>query len=271
MQSTGFVPTVSRAMTRKIVFLTIGTVVLSLLITAFIMWMADRTTALPLGLTIAACCSLAITPCATFVFYRQTTELEAAHKALGEAHQSLFEVHAKLKDAHRDLEHRANHDSMTGLANRDKFLARLSELKRKSDSGYLLVIDADRFKQINDHHGHDAGDRALRAVGQAISDSIRVSDLGARIGGEEFAVVLHGASRADAVLTAERLRASVERISLTTADGKQLKITVSIGGAPFGPQARIKEVMRAADGQLYEAKRNGRNQALIAEEVVRAA
>ena len=271
MQSTGFLPTISRAMLQKIVLLTTASVIMSLLITSFIMWMADRTAALPLGLSIAAFCPLAITPCATFVFYRQTLELEAAHRALGEAHQSLFEVHARLKDAHRDLEYRANHDSMTGLANRDKFLARLTELKRKSDSGYLLVIDADRFKQINDHHGHDAGDRALLAVGQAISGSIRVTDLGARIGGEEFAVVLHGASRPDAVLTAERLRASIERISLTTADGEPLKVTVSIGGAPFGPHSRIKEVMRAADSRLYEAKRNGRNQALIAEQSAHAA
>ena len=271
MQSDGFSPMISRAMIRRIVILTIVTVVLSLLITSFIMWITDQSAGLPLALSIAAFCPLAVTPFATFVFFRQTMELEAAHKALGEAHQSLFELHAKLKDAHRDLEHRANHDSMTGLANRDRFLARLSELKRKSDSGYLLVIDADRFKQINDHHGHDVGDRALLAVGQAISSSIRASDLGARIGGEEFAVVLQGASRSDAVLTAERLRASVERISLTTADGKPLKITVSIGGAPFGPHSRSKEVLRAADSQLYAAKHNGRNQALIAEQTERAA
>lgn len=271
MQSTGFLPTIPRAMVRKIVILTVTAVIMSLLITSFIMWIADRTAAMPLGLSIAVICPLAITPFAVFAFHRQTLELEAAHRALGDAHQSLFEVHAKLKDAHRDLEHRANHDSMTGLANRDKFLARLTELKRMSGSGYLLVIDADRFKQINDQHGHDTGDRALLAVGQAISSSIRVTDLGARIGGEEFAVVLQGASRSDAVVTAERLRASVERISLTTADGQQLKFTVSIGGAPFGPQSRIKEVMRAADSQLYEAKRKGRNQVLIVDQAVRAA
>lgn len=271
MQSTGFLPTIPRTMTKKIVLLTVIAVVSSLLITSIIMWMAGRTAALPLGLSIAVICPLAITPCAAFVFYRQTLELEAAHRALGDAHQSLFEVHAKLKDAHRDLEYRASHDSMTGLANRDKFLARLTELKRMSGSGYLLVIDADRFKQINDQYGHDTGDRALLAVGQAISGSIRVTDLGARIGGEEFAVVLQGASKSDAVLTAERLRANVERLSLTTADGQQLKITVSIGGAPFGPRSRIKEVMRAADSQLYQAKRNGRNQVLIVEQASRAA
>ena len=271
MQSTGFLPTVSRAMIRKIVFLTAVSVVGSLMITSLLIWISGKATALPLGLFIATICPLTITPCVTFVFYRQTMELDAAYKALGEAHQSLSEVHAKLKNAHRDLEHRASHDSMTGLANRDKFLARLSEVKRKSDSGYLLVIDADRFKQINDQYGHDTGDRALLAVGQAISGSIRSTDLGARIGGEEFAVVLEGASRSDALLTAERLRASVERILLATAAGEKLKITVSIGGAPFGPHSRTKDVMRAADSQLYEAKRNGRNQVVIVEQASRAA
>lgn len=271
MQKTGLKPTFSRAMTKKIGLLTSTSIAISLLITSFIMWMADRTEAMPLALSIAAFCPLMVTPCATFVFYRQTLEIVAAHKALDEAHKNLSVVHAKLKDAHRDLEHRANHDSMTGLANRDKFLARLSELKRRAGSGYLLVIDADRFKQINDQHGHDSGDRALLAVGQAISGSIRVTDLGARIGGEEFAVVLSGADRSAALATAERIRASVERISLTSADGAELKITVSIGGAPFDPHSRTKDVMRAADGQLYEAKRNGRNQSLVAQPDVRAA
>ncbi|WP_340159645.1 GGDEF domain-containing protein [uncultured Hoeflea sp.] len=271
MQNTGTPPKTSRAMLKKILFLTAASVIVSLLMTSFIMWMVGETHALPLGLSIATACPLAATPLAVYLFNRQTMELEATHKALEEAHRRLSEVHARLKDAHRDLEHKASHDSMTGLANRDKFLARLSELKREADSGYLLVIDADRFKQINDQHGHDTGDRALLAIGQAISGSIRATDLGARIGGEEFAVVLHGASREDAVVTAERIRACVERISLTTDDNILLKFTVSIGGAPFDPHSRTKEVMRAADHQLYEAKRNGRNQALVAGQAVRAA
>lgn len=271
MQNTGTPPKTSRTMIKKIALLTAASVVVSLLMTSFIMWMLGETSALPLGLSIATACPLAATPLAVYLFNRQTLELEAAHKALGEAHRRLSEVHARLKDAHRDLEHRANHDSMTGLANRDKFLARLSELKRKADSGYLLVIDADRFKQINDLHGHEAGDRALLAIGQAISGSIRATDLGARIGGEEFAVVLNGTSREEAAATAERIRARVEEISLTAADGTPLKFTVSIGGAPFSPQSRTKDVMRAADNQLYEAKRNGRNQALVVVGTVRAA
>ena len=272
MHPAGSPPILSRAMIRKIAILTAGSVALSMLITIVIMIAISASPeAISLALSIAGFCPLLVTPPAAFLFHRQTLELEAAHRALGKAHRDLSEVYARLKAAHEDLEHRANHDTMTGLANRDKFHAHLSALKRRSDSGYLLMIDADRFKQINDRHGHDAGDRALLAVANAISGSIRASDLGARIGGEEFAIILAGASRAEAACIAERLRATVEAISLASADGEPLKVTVSIGGAPFNPQSRTKEVMREADALLYEAKRAGRNRICIGDKEMRAA
>lgn len=271
MQSTGISPTVSRTMIKSILVLTIASIVVSLVVTGFIMWMAGRTEALPLALSIAGLCPLAVTPVGTYVIFRQTLKLEAAHNSLTEAHHSLFEVHARLKAAHMDLEHRVSHDSMTGLANRDAFLERLSEAKRLSGQGFLLMIDADRFKQINDDYGHDAGDRALVAVADAISRSIRATDFGARIGGEEFAVILCGAGREDAGIIAERVRVNVENTSFITAEGKQLSVTVSIGGASFGPQSRSKEIMRVADSQLYEAKRSGRNLVCIGNEDTRAA
>jgi len=271
MQTTGNPPNITRAMIRKIAFLTAGSVLLSLLITGSIMYLVGATGAMGLALLIAGSCPLLVTPPATFLFYRQTLELEAAHQALGEAHRDLFEVHDKLKAAHRNLEHRANHDTMTGLANRDAFLVRLSETRRLADQSFLLMIDADRFKQINDIYGHDAGDRALLAVAKAIAESIRTTDFAARIGGEEFAVILRDTSREDAVTVAERVRANVEQMSITTADGMQLKVTVSIGGAAFGVQLRTKEIMRAADLKLYEAKRSGRNLVCIDTQAIRAA
>lgn len=271
MQSTGISLTVSRTMTKKLIFVTTIAVVVSLLMTSVIMWMIGRTAAMPLALFIAGASPLAVTPLVACLFYRQVMELEAAHKALSQAHQSLFDVHDKLKAAHMNLEHKASHDSMTGLANRDAFLERLSEAKRLSGQGFLLMIDADRFKQINDVHGHDAGDRALLAVANSISQSIRATDFGARIGGEEFAVILCGARREDAVMIAERVRTNVEHMSFTTAEGARLRVTVSIGGAAFETQSRSKEIMRAADSQLYEAKRNGRNMVFIGSQQPRAA
>ncbi|WP_417432639.1 GGDEF domain-containing protein [Hoeflea sp.] len=258
-------------MLRKMILLTGGSVVLSLALTASIMLLLGKTGALPLGLVIAGLCPILVTPPAIYIFCRQTMELQAAYRALGEAHRNLSEIHTRLRMAHQDLEHRASHDTMTGLANRDRFLAHLSELKRQSDSGYLLMIDADHFKQINDLYGHDAGDRALLAVGQAITSSIRSTDLGARIGGEEFAIILRGSNTEDASVIAERVRTNVESISLAAEDGTPLKITVSIGGAPFSPETRTKEIMRHADSQLYEAKRSGRNRVVIASRLSHAA
>ncbi len=271
MQNTGRSPNISRAMLRRIAILTAGSVALSLLITASIMSLIGGTGAMALALTIAGFCPLLVTPPAAYMFYRQTIELEAALDALGQAHRNLYEVHANLKAAHKDLEHKANHDSMTGLANRDAFLDRLSEVKSSLEQGYLLMIDADRFKQINDIYGHDAGDRALLAVANAISESIRATDFGARIGGEEFAIILGGANRESALKIAERVRINVEQMSVTTADGKQLRVTVSIGGAAFGPLSCSMDIMRAADTQLYQAKRSGRNMVCIGSEFTRAA
>ncbi|MBC7283234.1 MAG: GGDEF domain-containing protein [Hoeflea sp.] len=259
-------------MTKKLFLLTAGSVVLSLLVTATIMYLIGTGSGgMQVALSIAAFCPLLVTPPATFVFYRQTLELEAAHEALGEAHKNLFAIHAELKAAHKNLEHRANHDGMTGLANRDAFLQHLSSIKQSSGGGYLLMIDADRFKQINDVYGHDAGDRALLAVAEAISGSIRTVDFSARIGGEEFAIILGGATSEDASIIAERVRANVEKMTITTAEGAQLSVTVSIGGVAFGPQSRTKDVMRAADARLYDAKHKGRNLVCIDGRAARAA
>ena len=272
MHTPGRQPTIFHMMIRKIALLTAGSVVLSLLVTASIMYLTGAGPGgMKLALTIAGFCPLLVTPPATFVFYRQTLELEAAHRALGEAHQNLFAIHAELKAAHKNLEHRANHDGMTGLANREAFLEHLADMIESSGRGYLLMIDADRFKQINDVHGHDAGDRALLAVADVISGSIRTADFSARIGGEEFAIILGGASAQDARVIAERVRANIEKMTVTTAEGRQLNVTVSIGGTAFGPQSRTKDIMRAADSRLYDAKHKGRNLVCLDSKATRAA
>ncbi|WP_171904835.1 GGDEF domain-containing protein [Hoeflea olei] len=224
-----------------------------------------------LAFLIALFCPLLIAPPATFVFFRQTAELAAAHEALRKAHENLFAIHAELKSAHRSLEHRASHDGMTGLANREAFQARLDELKAAGEHGYLLMIDADRFKQINDEHGHDGGDRALLAIAEAISAAIRPGDFAARIGGEEFAVLLRQVGGEQAGQIAEGLRARVEAVRVATVEGTSLQVTVSIGCAAFTAQSRIKDDMRAADRMLYDAKRDGRNRVRITPGITRAA
>ena len=173
--------------------------------------------------------------------------------------ERLVEVVAESSDLAREYVRQARvfrdlalRDSVTGLPNRRAFDDQIY-LQTQIDAkpGVLLMIDVDNFKQVNDKHGHDAGDRTLRLVGEAIADSIRPQDFAARIGGDEFAAILPVAGLAPAREVGERIRRAV---AATAA----LSVTVSIGVAPLGREARV--ALLAADHALYEAKSGGRDQ-----------
>lgn len=154
----------------------------------------------------------------------------------------------------RDL---ARRDQVTGLANRRAFDDRIRSMSETSrDHGALLLIDVDAFKSVNDTLGHDSGDQLLRRVGKAISDAIRPSDFGARVGGDEFAVLLPATTPATGSEIGERIRAEVERI-------KEPAATVSIGVAALESDPRA--AMMSADGALYAAKAAGRNRVFTAD------
>jgi diguanylate cyclase (GGDEF)-like protein len=151
----------------------------------------------------------------------------------------------------RDL---ALRDPVTGLGNRRAFDDRIYlDTHAAGGAGALLMIDLDKFKQVNDIHGHDTGDRLLRLVGQAITASIRPQDFAARIGGDEFAAILPLAGLEAAQEIGERIRRSI-------AATAELLITVSIGAAPLGRDARA--ALLAADVALYEAKASGRDRVM---------
>lgn len=179
-------------------------------------------------------------------------ELTAAHDGLAEAHMQLAEAHARLSE-------KARHDDMTGMLNRESFFAALKNTRRRTDSGTLLIIDADHFKYINDTHGHQQGDVALLMIAEAIRNGMRDGDLVGRIGGEEFAAFLAGASEEEALVVAERIRLGVESLRFSPGEGKYLPLSVSIGAARLRPHLSWSEMMREADRRLYEAKRRGRN------------
>lgn len=167
-----------------------------------------------------------------------------------------------LIDALVDLSSR---DALTGLANRRAFeLALAREIDRVARSGepaLLLVLDIDHFKRVNDLHGHGAGDQVLRAVASALIDSVRPMDLVARIGGEEFAIILPNCASAFGETVAERVRRRVERMPVMVSPGVEIACTVSIGGA-FAPQwVRSTPALwvERADQQLYRSKAQGRN------------
>jgi diguanylate cyclase (GGDEF)-like protein len=154
--------------------------------------------------------------------------------------------------ARRAAEYRylAYRDPLTALPNRRAFEDRMVELSAHGEDSALLVIDVDEFKEINDAQGHDAGDALLVRLGQAIRGAVRAGDTVARIGGDEFTVLLPACTQADAAHIAEQVRAAI----VAVGDGT---MTVSIGATALGSDRR--SALLSADSALYAAKAAGRN------------
>ena len=156
-----------------------------------------------------------------------------------------------------ELAARADIDPLTELLNRRGFERELKRslayLKRHSASAALLYIDLDRFKAINDSHGHAAGDAVLKAVAMVIARQVRASDLVARLGGDEFAVLLWNLSAADAQAKAEAVEAAIARTTATHA-GRQLSVGASVGSAPLLPLDTPASVLERADAAMYARK-----------------
>ena len=159
--------------------------------------------------------------------------------------------------ARRAAEYRylAYRDPLTALPNRRAFEDRLLALSLLGKGSALLTIDVDEFKAFNDSHGHDAGDQLLRRVGHAIRGAVRAGDTVARIGGDEFTVLLPQCTHDEASRVAEQIRAAVQ-------DATAGEVSVSIGGAALGLDRR--DALLDADRALYAAKAAGRNRAELA-------
>lgn len=168
----------------------------------------------------------------------------------------------------------ATRDGLTGLVNRRTFegaLAReAARIARSGESGLLLLLDIDHFKRVNDTHGHAAGDAVLKVVARAIAEQVRPMDMVARIGGEEFGVILPNCAAPFAQTVAERIREAVARACAVTADGRRLHATVSIGGAFATDMLNADPALwcERADHQLYRAKSEGRDCTRIEQPVV---
>jgi diguanylate cyclase (GGDEF)-like protein len=163
--------------------------------------------------------------------------------------------------SHRAAEAAATTDSLTGLPNRrffEEYVGLLGKGRRADDAVGILMVDVDRFKLLNDRHGHATGDVVLRAVARTIAAAVRDVDLPARYGGEEFVVLLRNPSRPVALEVGERIREAVEGLDLRAV--RVDKVTVSVGAAVGdGGADRVPELVEAADRALYRAKRFGRN------------
>lgn len=174
----------------------------------------------------------------------------------------------ELEIANLKLAMLAATDSLTACLNRGAFSARVDGWLAAPEDvgpgrGALLVIDADHFKKINDSHGHDQGDEALKIIADAIQASVRSGDLVGRLGGEEFGVFLPGATPESAHDVAERVRLSVGSTAFQP-NGKTATLSVSVGCATFVKPVDFSELFRVADERLYCAKNAGRNRVLMA-------
>ena len=169
----------------------------------------------------------------------------------------------KLQRTHEKLEVIAATDSLTGCANRREFEARgMAEVARAKRSGAHLsfvTIDLDHFKQINDRHGHRAGDEVLKAFVALVKGTLRPSDLVGRIGGEEFAIILPDTPLEGAIIAAERLRLLIESEVVTFSEA-HIRFTASLGVAQYSLDGDTYEsVIETADSRMYRAKQEGRN------------
>jgi diguanylate cyclase len=158
----------------------------------------------------------------------------------------------------------ASKDFLTGLNNVRQYDAIINEAyKRVRDYGErlsILALDIDHFKKVNDTYGHDGGDAVLRQLGNVLLSSCRPFDIVARVGGEEFSVVLLDCPNTQAVEVAERIRSSVAGHAFILPDGTSLQISISIGVATYPDSTEnLEELKKQADIELYKAKETGRN------------
>jgi diguanylate cyclase (GGDEF)-like protein len=199
----------------------------------------------------------------------RTGELQQRVEELREAQQQLVRQNALLDEANHALEGISLEDSLTGIANRRSFDKAFEEEWRRARRAALpialVTIDIDHFKELNDSHGHPAGDAWLRAVARYLRDTVRrTGDVVARYGGEEFAVLLPNTDTAGAVLVAEHLRVGLEALRIGP-EGAGVSVTASFGVASIVPDSDDSSLLvRMADSALYDAKESGRNRVAAA-------
>jgi diguanylate cyclase (GGDEF)-like protein len=168
----------------------------------------------------------------------------------------------KIADAERSLLALATVDPLTGLHNRHYFEKAWSlawaQQRRAKGTLCLLMVDLDHFKQLNDTHGHQAGDRMLIECGRIFGEAVRDIDTLARWGGEEFALLLPGANLSQSMVVAERMRVGIEAL-VVIHQGTELRCTASVGLTEMLPADTLDQMIMRADQALYTSKMAGRN------------
>ncbi len=185
-------------------------------------------------------------------------ELRTLIQEAAVTNSQLVEQIEKVNALNQQLEVLTTTDALTGLNNRRAFEHSLAQefavLERRSRPLSLAIIDVDRFKDTNDSFGHAAGDKVLKTIAALLTKSARTVDLVARIGGEEFAVILPNTDKSSALAVAERMRVAVEN-----AEWLNTPMTISLGIATLLPHENASSLFVRADKAMYAAKENGRN------------
>ena len=194
------------------------------------------------------------------------TALDALRADSGEllGFVEVFQDITEAKQREERLYQRATRDPLTGVANRGHFsemgTLEIERARRFAEPLSLLLMDIDHFKRVNDTHGHETGDRVIQRLAATCASHLRRIDLVARLGGEEFAVLLPRANKEPATEMAQRLRRLIAEQRVAIDGGREIAFTVSIGLASLRPTTRdLAELLRNADAALYKAKREGRN------------
>jgi diguanylate cyclase (GGDEF)-like protein/PAS domain S-box-containing protein len=200
---------------------------------------------------------------AVVINYRDITERKNSEKALKDANEELNSHLSEIEKLQTELREQALRDPLTGLYNRrhlaDAMERELARVKRERRSMSVIVMDIDHFKKINDNFGHQIGDKFLIQISNLIASHARSSDIACRYGGEEFLLVIPGATLTTALKRAEAIRSQCADIRITVGK-KHLKVTLSLGVATFPKHGKgAEEIVIKADHAMYKAKRAGRN------------
>ncbi|HVP19983.1 MAG TPA: diguanylate cyclase [Spirochaetia bacterium] len=189
------------------------------------------------------------------------------NQSLKDAYDKIRRLNEELERANKELEQIAAYDSLSGLLNRRSLFTRLAiEIERCLRLEVPLaglMIDIDRFKNVNDNHGHPCGDMVIREIGARLSSGLRKYDYAGRYGGEEFFIILSNSTEEQALGISERFRHDMEEAAFS-CDGNTFHVTVSIGVSCFRPGETQEDWIERTDQAMYRAKQAGRNRIIAA-------